>query len=313
MTKKLTTEEFIKRSKDIHGDLYDYSLTDYKGANIKLTIIRRSDGKIYDQFPHNHFRGHSSINYLPKTKEELIEESAKIHGSKYDYSLVVIYGPRVKVKIICPIHGEFKQSIDSHIRTKCGCPLCGDLLKGATRRLTTEEFVERAKKTHDNLYDYSLVDYINSNTKVKIICPIHGEFKQNPSLHLYGCGCKNCANDGLLGLYSLDFFDTNHELKSEIILIYLVKMCNENEDFYKIGLTKNTLSERFSSKKTYNHKEIFSKRVNFYQGFLLEQSIIQSPQYPSYLPKHKFGGYNECLKLNKSQTMDIIEQIDRLQ
>lgn len=52
------------------------------------------------------------------------------------------------------------------------------------KKLTTEEFIEKSKAIHDNKYDYSLVEYINSQTKIKIICPKHGEFEQKPNNHL---------------------------------------------------------------------------------------------------------------------------------
>ena len=57
---------------------------------------------------------------------------------------------------------------------------------------TTEEFINEAKLIHDNKYDYSLTNYINSKTKVKIICPTHGIFEQMPSSHLFGNGCPKC-------------------------------------------------------------------------------------------------------------------------
>ena len=60
-------------------------------------------------------------------------------------------------------------------------------------QLTTEEFIQRANEIHNNKYDYSKVEYVNANTKVCIICPIHGEFWQVPSSHLNGRGCKECG------------------------------------------------------------------------------------------------------------------------
>lgn len=61
-----------------------------------------------------------------------------------------------------------------------------------SRKLTTEEFINRSHLIHGDKYDYSSVDYVNSRTKVNIICKIHGIFKQNPRLHLLGCGCSKC-------------------------------------------------------------------------------------------------------------------------
>ena len=62
-------------------------------------------------------------------------------------------------------------------------------------KLSTEEFIKRARDVHGDKYDYSKVEYVNSTTKVCIICPIHGEFWQRPSHHTDGRGCKKCATE----------------------------------------------------------------------------------------------------------------------
>lgn len=60
------------------------------------------------------------------------------------------------------------------------------------KKLTKDEFVSKAQKVHRYRYDYSLADYVNSKTSVKIICPIHGIFEQTPNNHLKGFGCRFC-------------------------------------------------------------------------------------------------------------------------
>lgn len=62
-----------------------------------------------------------------------------------------------------------------------------------SKKFTTEEFIEKARKVHGDKYDYSKVEYIDSVTKVNIICPLHGEFMQAPTEHLRGRECKECA------------------------------------------------------------------------------------------------------------------------
>ncbi len=62
------------------------------------------------------------------------------------------------------------------------------------KKLTTNEFIERSLKIHKNKYNYSKVNYINNNTKIWIICPIHGKFLQKPQNHLQEMGCRKCAN-----------------------------------------------------------------------------------------------------------------------
>ena len=62
-------------------------------------------------------------------------------------------------------------------------------------KLTTEEFIKKAREVHGDRYDYSKVEYVNSTTKVCIICPKHGEFWQRPSHHTDGRGCLKCASE----------------------------------------------------------------------------------------------------------------------
>ena len=123
-----------------------------------------------------------------KTKEEFINDAQNVHGNKYDYSLVEYKNNRTKVKIICPEHGVFEVTPGNHISQKCGCTKCSNKFNPAYY------FKINAKKIHNNKYDYSLVNYINSKTKIKIICPIHGFFKQLPNAHLSGQGCPKCKN-----------------------------------------------------------------------------------------------------------------------
>ena len=120
------------------------------------------------------------------TTEKFIEKSNIIHKNRYDYSLVEYYNAFTKIKIICKEHGIFEQMPNYHLRG-CGCSKCYGNYK-----YTTDEFIEKAKKIHNNKYDYSLVIYKNCTTKIKIICTIHSEFTQKPDNHLTGQGCPIC-------------------------------------------------------------------------------------------------------------------------
>lgn len=104
------------------------------------------------------------------TNDEFIKRAEIIHGNKFDYSLTKYINQKTKVKIICPTHGEFNQNTYEHLNGS-GCPNC------IGKNKTTEYFIKESIKIHGNKYDYKLVNYINSNIKVKIICPIHGENK----------------------------------------------------------------------------------------------------------------------------------------
>lgn len=64
------------------------------------------------------------------------------------------------------------------------------------KKLTTEEFIEKARRIHGDRYDYSLVVYgRDNNDPVKIICKKHGVFEQTPRSHLEGKNCWRCRAD----------------------------------------------------------------------------------------------------------------------
>lgn len=127
------------------------------------------------------------------TTETIIKKFREVHGEFYDYSKVNFNKTTEKVCIICPIHGEFWQEPHSHIK-KRGCPICGKNKKSASKTYTTNEFVEKARREHGDIYDFSKVTYVNSKEKVCIICPIHGEFLIEPNAFLMGRGCIKCGN-----------------------------------------------------------------------------------------------------------------------
>lgn len=120
------------------------------------------------------------------TTEEFAKRATNVHGGKYDYSKVDYQGNKVKVCIICPIHGEFWQVAGNHLEGS-GCPKCSD------RYMDTEYFIEKSNKIHDGKYSYEKTKFLNSRSKVIITCPIHGDFLQSPNKHLCGCGCPKCA------------------------------------------------------------------------------------------------------------------------
>lgn len=126
------------------------------------------------------------------TKEEFIERAKLLYEDKYIYDLTEYINNKTKVKIICKKHGVFEQSPGKHINSKHGCPICGADSSHFKKRKKQSDFIKEAEDVHGNKYDYSLVEYKNSNEFIRIICPIHGEFKQKPVNHLK-CGCPICG------------------------------------------------------------------------------------------------------------------------
>jgi very-short-patch-repair endonuclease len=187
-----TKEDFVKKANIIHSNKYDYSLVEYINNKTKVKIICPEHG-IFETRPDNHTNKPSGCpkcaNNQLYTKDVYIERCNKVHNNKYDYSLIEYKSAHNKIKIICPEHGVFVQDAYTHING-VGCPKCSN-----NYSYTTAEYIDLVKIQHNNKYDYSLVEYVNSKIKIKIICPIHGVFEQDPSSHLKGVGCHECYVD----------------------------------------------------------------------------------------------------------------------
>jgi hypothetical protein len=186
MSKNKTTEEFIINANKKHAYKYDYSLVNYVNAKTKVKIICPEHGE-FMQTPRFHIIGQKcpKCSNVKMDLEYFILKSNKLHNYKYDYSLVEYKNNKILINIICPVHGNFKQKPKDHLLGK-GCSKC------AGKNMNTEEFIINANKKHAYKYDYSLVNYVNAKTKVKIICPEHGEFMQTPNSHNNGKGCPIC-------------------------------------------------------------------------------------------------------------------------
>ncbi len=194
MSKKLTTEEFIEKAIAVHVDRYDYSLVDYGGNQIKIKIVCKKHG-IFEQRPADHLFGQGCDvcgGTHKLTTEQFIEMAITVHGDKYDYSLVEYVNNSTKIKIICKMHGVFEQNPADHLSNR-GCYLCGKRTCGDKLKHTKDLIIDKFINIHGYRFDYSLVEYININTKVKIICKEHGIFEQSPSTHINGNGCAKCG------------------------------------------------------------------------------------------------------------------------
>ena len=185
--------EFIKKSKSKYGDRYDYSNSVYVNSWTPLKIICPIHGE-FEQTPAWHLSrklgcskcGNKLKNaWRLKNTSDFIRDAKRIHKNKYDYSKSSYVGALKKIEIICPIHESFFQTPNGHLNGH-GCYKCGNNTR------TTKTFISDASKIHNNLYDYSEVNYIDLVHKVAIKCKLHGTFYQTPNSHLKGSGCPKC-------------------------------------------------------------------------------------------------------------------------
>ena len=201
--KKLNTENWIKKAKEIHGNKYDYSKVNYIDAHTKVCIICPKHGEFW-QMPYSHLNGKGcracKYENLAKKKNmginTFLKRAREVHGNKYDYSKSNYKGCEEKICIICPTHGEFWQTPINHLSNH-GCPECGKIERANKKRKDTNEFIERAREVHGDRYDYSKTVYKGVLNPITIICKKHGEFMQRPNDHLNGHGCPSCVNSML--------------------------------------------------------------------------------------------------------------------
>ena len=190
MGKRLNTEIFIERSKEIHNNKYDYSFVEYKNNKSKVKIMCKKHG-LFEQRPDGHLKGcgcnKCDIDNRTEKLDNFIKKASIIHNNKYDYSLVDYKNAKTTIKIICKEHGIFEQLPTTHTHLKHGCLRCAGL------NMKNSDFIKKANYIHKDRYDYSLVEYKRHNSKVRIICKEHGIFEQVVNNHLRGSGCPVCS------------------------------------------------------------------------------------------------------------------------
>ncbi len=260
-----------------------------------------------------------------KTTEQFIEDAKKIHGDKYNYSKVVYLGNKIKVKIICPIHDEFKQTPNDHLN-KHGCPECARILTSEKFVWNKTNFIEEARKRYGDKYDYSLVEYKNSTTKVKIICPIHDVFEQTPASHLHSGGCKECGKakkiipdkellkrlekfpyyfsiEEKTGNRSCNFLikgvckncgcETIKSYSNWINNLNFCKECSSNQSNGELKVQEFLKKHRISFEKQKKFKSLKDKSSLSYDFFLPSKNILIECQGEQHYKPKTFGGISK--------------------
>jgi len=125
-------------------------------------------------------------------EEKFLIKAKNKFGEKFDYSKVEYIKSNIPVTIICPKHGKFEVKPTSFLQSKYGCKKCATEEIHNAQRCTTEKFIEKAKLVWGERFTYDRLNYINSNTKITVTCPIHGDFETRAPDFLRGHGCPKC-------------------------------------------------------------------------------------------------------------------------
>ncbi|AUR86649.1 hypothetical protein NVP1088O_01, partial [Vibrio phage 1.088.O._10N.261.46.A1] len=197
MPRKLTTDEFIEKARNVHGGRYDYSLVEYVNNRTKVKISCSEHG-IFLQAPHDHVNSKSNCpecsGNVKRDSKRFESDARAVHGNRYDYSLVEYVNNSSKVKIKCKAHGVFVQEAYTHLSGSM-CPKCRLEINSFNRTLTTSEFTIKARQAHGDAYDYNKTEYKDSSHKVTITCLLHGDFDQVAVTHTSGHGCPKCGDE----------------------------------------------------------------------------------------------------------------------
>lgn len=222
---KRTKEDFVFEANKVHDGLYSYNTFDYKDMHTKGEIYCTKHKLYFQMTPQHHISGQGcpKCRYEKTSKskslgtERFVEKAKTIHGDKYDYSKVEYVNYGTNVKLICPKHGEFNILPLNHLfkHKPQGCPKCGIEKCAVARSFDNNEFIRRARNVHGDRYNYSNVEYYRSDGKLKIICPIHGEFKQIARNHLQGQGCPKCNSSHLETEIRLFLQENNIEFEEQ--------------------------------------------------------------------------------------------------
>lgn len=308
--KALTTKDFIEKAEEKHSKLYGYSKTKYINDKIKIIITCSKHGD-FEQRASSHLSGTGCNQCRIDSKktvstESFIQRANAVHNNKYIYSKTKYKSGNDKITVTCKDHGDFQQSPFSHLQGK-GCSACT-----GTRKLTTESFIKKAKEIHKGKYTYAKTKYKGVKEKVIVTCSEHGDFLQSPNDHLQSCGCPECAVL-LRGWTKTIFKDLCNKNNEGLGILYILRCFNEEEEFYKIGITSDSVKRRYDSKgkMPYEYEIIKELELDPIKIYNLENKILRSLKSYQYKPKIYFGGETECFSKIES-TANTINSINKL-
>ena len=367
---------FIEKSKEVHGDRYDYSKVNYAGNDKPVEIVCSEHGSFF-QAPCSHYSGsgcpdcirrnfksltsllgsidpylstrwellsthnevgfkivdkvkvlckehnevfESNFFYLLKrksccdvTRYEMVGESQKIdsyvyktlilevHGETYEYpeypeGLVGLYD---KINILCKEHGVFSQTFHHHATRRQGCPECAKVTRGVSK---TENWLTHAVKKIEDTLAYDEMYTLMSNSNVKnskdhflFSCVKHGGFGKTYGNFMQGQRCPEC--NIFEGWGKSAYIDRANAFYDGMSNIYLIRVYNDLESFYKVGITfHHDLRKRFTKfEMPYKYEKLQLLKYGVKEIIDFETYVHKANKPYHYSPNIKFGGsVREC-------------------
>lgn len=298
-------QSFIKKAMAKHSGLYSYSKVEYVKSSVKVVITCPVHGD-FEQRPADHLTGRGckkcgiakSRGNSRSNTGDFIDKAALIHGNKYTYDKVVYKTAIRGVVITCKKHGDFEQTPNRHL-VGGGCSKCWRESVVLANSKSSDRFFQEVSLMHGTKYDYSKAVYKGSEAKIKVKCYEHGYFLQQANAHLRGANCPQCS------LLSSGFGRSNFELacakNNGVGFLYVIKCYKDGECFYKIGITSNSVGQRFKSATAmpYDYDVISLVSDSYDFIFDMERSLHRLLKNNTHAPLVAFDGMTECFSTIK--------------
>lgn len=307
--------KFVNEAIEIHGDVFDFSLIhEYPGYAEKVPIRCKRCNTEFEMQPRVVLRGTGcqfckKNDRLKLTWDGNIKKAIKRHKGKYDYSLSspVLISEQITIK--CNDCGDvFKQKFHTHLKG-IGCGRCAGNLP-----LTYEEFIRRCIDQYNGFYDYSPMNADDfkklSGTKVKYICPLHGYKEQRAGDHMRGHKCPQCGTNH--GLYNMRFFEKFPEKKMNVGYVYILKICIEDNDYIKIGISIDPENRFNGIKHQLNGagtvEMLHCYKMNLHKAYQIENYMLDDSENFMVNINHEFRGKTEVRSIDYlDRALEVIE------
>lgn len=230
-----------------------------------------------------------------KKRSDTFKTKALLKNPLNSYELFNYVNNSTKGEIICQCGYHYFQTPADHLEVKSnGCPNCPAFLT-----LTTQEFIERSERVHGKgVFDYSETNYQTSRELVTIKCRNNHTFQQLPFSHLNGHGCRFCSFESELTGFSLtDRIEYSNRLYGGKDNLYVIKLWNNSETFYKIGISFNTYNrfQFIKHESGYNLEALCIIKSDCKIIWKLESTLHKLFREIKYNPAVKFAGSKlEC-------------------
>jgi hypothetical protein len=265
----------------------------------------------FPQTPNNHLKGYGCASCASCASEsrarnnhsstsEFISKANITHNNEYTYEKSQYTRSNAKIIITCPIHGDFRQTANSHL-SGIKCKQCALINKQHPDKSNLNQFIIKANVAHDNKYTYDNAVYVSTHTKLKITCPIHGDFEKTPNNHInyHKQGCPMCACEltDSKGVVCIEKFLTNNNINFEKEKSFFGCSYKKLLRFDFFIPSKNLLIE-FDGSQHFSFIEYIHKTIDKFEDQVIRDNIKT---------KFAFNNNIELIRIKYNQINNISE------